>query len=175
MKSAEIGLETLWCEEVGMYLNRRTDNDEFSYVLSPTNFYALFSENVSSARIERILNEHLYNEQEFWGEFVIPSVSKKEKSFKEQEYWRGRIWGPMNFLVYEALSNHGLEKPCRDLAEKSNDLFLKEWRSHRHIHENYSAITGEGCDAVTSDRFYHWGGLLPYITLKEFLKKSDHS
>jgi hypothetical protein len=36
-----------------------------------------------------------------------------------------------------------------------------------HVHENYSADTGEGCDKSNSDRFYHWGGLLGLIALIE--------
>ena len=37
---------------------------------------------------------------------------------------------------------------------------LKEWLEKGHVHENYNADTGEGCDSANSDRFYHWGGLL---------------
>lgn len=32
---------------------------------------------------------------------------------------------------------------------------------------NYNATTGEGDDSVRSDKFYHWGALLGYITLIE--------
>jgi len=44
---------------------------------------------------------------------------------------------------------------------------LKEWLSHGHVHENYNADTGEGCDVASSDRFYHWGGLLGMIALAD--------
>lgn len=83
----------------------------------------------------------------------------------DQEYWRGRVWAPLNFLVYMALKNTSLENVKKDLVEKSKTLFLKEWREHRHIHENYSAITGEGCDSGNSDKFYHWGALLCVIAM----------
>ncbi len=46
-------------------------------------------------------------------------------------------------------------------------MFRPEWDEKRHVHENYSAITGEGCDVVNSDRFYHWGALLALIALIE--------
>ena len=54
-----------------------------------------------------------------------------------------------------------------DLAEKSATLFLKEWSEHRHVHENYNSITGEGCDSHNSDKFYHWGALLCAIALAD--------
>ena len=55
----------------------------------------------------------------------------------------------------------------KDLAEKSKKLFLKEWTEHRHVHENYNSMTGEGCDSGNSDKFYHWGALLCMIALME--------
>ncbi len=54
-----------------------------------------------------------------------------------------------------------------DLAEKSATLFMKEWTEHRHVHENYNSITGEGCDSGNSDKFYHWGALLCTIALAD--------
>jgi hypothetical protein len=36
-----------------------------------------------------------------------------------------------------------------------------------HVHENYNADTGEGCDVRDSDRFYHWGGLLGTVAMIE--------
>ena len=74
----------------------------------------------------------------------------------------------MNYLVYLAARQHRLPKLRNDLARNSRDLFLKEWRENRHIHENYSAENGEGCDKANSDRFYHWGALLALIWLHEY-------
>ena len=55
----------------------------------------------------------------------------------------------------------------QEFAQKSYALFLKEWSEHRHVHENYNAITGEGDDVRSSDRFYHWGALLGLIDYLE--------
>jgi hypothetical protein len=72
------------------------------------------------------------------------------------------------FLHYSlGLRNYPLPEAHRDLAEKSAHLLLKEWMEHGHIHENYNADTGEGCDSQASDAFYHWGGLLGMILLIE--------
>ena len=71
----------------------------------------------------------------------------------------------MNYLVYEALGEHGLEKERRILAEKSEALLMKEWKECGHVHENYDPETGEGCNSPRSDKFYHWGGLLGWIAL----------
>jgi hypothetical protein len=163
-----VGLDTLWDEHTGIYLNRHTDTGEFSRHLSPTCFYAMFDENMPQERIRRMIEEHFYNPEEFWGEWIIPSIARNDRAYKEQDYWRGRIWAPMNFLVYLALKRHNTEdsvKAVRDLVEKSQKLLLKEWREHGHIHENYNADTGEGCDVTSSDKFYHWGALLSLIAI----------
>jgi hypothetical protein len=35
------------------------------------------------------------------------------------------------------------------------------------VFENYSADTGAGDDVGNSDKFYHWGALLSFISLME--------
>lgn len=165
-EKAEQGMEGLWNEEKGFYMNRRTDSGEFSPVLSPTHFYALFSRNVPAERAKKI-EQYYFDPSFFYGEWVMPSVMRCHPAYPEQDYWRGRIWAPMNFLVYLAAQGHPLEAMRRDLAEKSKKLLLKEWLEKKHIHENYSALTGEGCDKKNSDRFYHWGALLAVIWLME--------
>lgn len=167
LNAAERGLEGLWDEENGFYYNRRTDTGAFSRRISPTNFYALFSDRVPPERARRMADEHYYDPDEFYGDWMLPSCARNDPAYPEQDYWRGRVWAPLNFLVYLALQNTALDDVRADLAEKSRVLFMKEWETLRHVHENYNSITGEGCDAHNSDKFYHWGALLPLIALCE--------
>jgi len=160
-------LQTLWDEETGIFLNRRTDTGEFSPRLSPTNFYPLLGQAATQEQAERMMAEHFYNPAEFWGEWILPSIARNDPAYPDQEYWRGRIWAPMNLLVYLGLRNYELPQARADLVEKSVQLLLKEWREHGHVHENYHAGTGEGCDIRSSDAFYHWGGLLGLIAFME--------
>ena len=148
-----------------MYLNKRTDTGEFSYRMSPTNFYALFSDKVSEERAERIVKEHFFNKDEFYGEYMMPSIARNDPGYAEQNYWRGCIWAPMNFLAYLALRNHKLTEACEVLAEKSKNLLLLDWNINGHVHENYHCDTGMGCDSKYSDKFYHWGALLSLIAM----------
>ena len=160
-------LNTLWDDPSGIYLNQRTDTGLFSARLSPTNFYPLLAGAPTPEQAERMISEHFYNPDEFWGEWILPSIARCDPAYPEQEYWRGRIWAPMNFLVYLGLRRYKLAQPAADLAQKSQALILKEWRANGHVHENYNANTGEGCDSRSSDKFYHWGGLLGLIALME--------
>jgi hypothetical protein len=161
------GLEEMWDEEFGLYLNKRIDTGELSRRISPTNFYALFSGRVSDERAQRIVTEHFFNPDEFYGEFIMPSIARNDPAYPDQNYWRGRIWAPINYLAYLAMRSHGLTGACKVFAEKSKALLMKEWTMHGHVHENYDGDTGMGCGVGNSDKFYHWGALLALIALTE--------
>ena len=161
----EQALSTLWDEEFGLFLNKDLSDGTLSRRISPTNFYALQADCVTDDQKKRMMAEHFYNPEEFWGDYIIPTIARNDPAFPDQNYWRGRIWAPTNYLAYIAMKYAGFEKECDDLAQKSEELLLKEWRLHGHVHENYSGYDGMGCGVGNSDKFYHWGGLLAYIAL----------
>ena len=116
----------------------------------------------------RMMKEHFYNPTEFWGEFIIPTIARNDAAFKDNKYWRGRIWAPVNMLAYMGIKNYKLPNAQKDMAEKSNNLLMKSWLTERHVYENYNGDTGIGNDAASwSDGFYHWGALLGLIDLIE--------
>jgi putative isomerase len=163
-------LQTLWDEKSGMFLNKDLHSGKMNTRLSPTNLYPMLAKAATPEQAKTMIEKHLMNPAEFWGEYVIPSIERDDPAFKDQQYWRGRIWGPMNYLVYLGLQNYQHAAVRKDFAQKSYELFLKEWREKGHVHENYNAITGTGDDVESSDRFYHWGALLGYV---DYLEQSS--
>jgi hypothetical protein len=159
-------LLTMWDEKTGMFLNLDLKTHQPSFRLSPTNFYPLLAGAASPGQAQTMIAKHLRNQDEFWGKWVIPSIARNDPAYADQNYWRGRIWGPMNYLVYLGLRNYD-NAAARDVAAKSYELFLKEWTAKRHVHENYNADSGSGDDVTSSDRFYHWGALLGYVEYLE--------
>lgn len=162
-------LETLWNPESGIFLNKDLHTGKFNTRLSPTNFYPMLARAATPRQARTMIEKHLLNPKEFWGDWIIPSIERDDPAFHDQNYWRGRIWGPMNYLVYLGLCNYDDAKARQQFASKSYELFLKEWNSNRHVHENYNATSGTGDDVRNSDRFYHWGALLGYV---EYLEES---
>ena len=160
--------ETMYDPDVGMYCNTHWSGEK-DYRFSPTNFYPLLAGIPSPEQVEAMVRKNLLDEKKFWGEFVIPSISKENPGYFDQDYWRGRIWGPMNFLVYEGLRRAGMRKESASFAEKSFNLFLGEWENENHIHENYNSITGDGDDKKNADPFYTWGALLAYLPVCEYI------
>jgi len=160
-------LQTLWSPGDGIFLNKDLHTGQFSRRLSPTNFYPMLSRSATAAQAQAMIGKHLLNPREFWGEWVIPSIARDDPAFGDQNYWRGRIWGPMNYLVYLGLRNYQDAATRAEFAQKSYSLFLKEWQEKGHVHENYNATLGTGDDVANSDRFYHWGALLGYVKYLE--------
>ncbi len=164
-------LAQLWDENAGIYKNKRTDTGELSPRISPTNFYPLLANAPTQGQAERMIKDHLLNPEEFNGEWMMPSISATDPAFKDQDYWRGRIWGPMNFLVYLGLKNYDLPKARGVLAEKSNRLMMENVKLNGYIYENYNGITGNVKDPAEGkrmgDNYYHWGALLGFIKLIE--------
>jgi len=165
-------LATLWNNDAGIFLNKDLHTGQFSSRLSPTNFYPLLAKAATPQQAAVMIKNHLLNPKEFWGEWIIPSIARDDPAFNDQNYWRGRIWGPMNYLVYLGLRNYDQPEVQRQFAEKSYALFLQEWRKNGHVHENYNGVTGTGDDVTSSDRFYHWGALLGYI---QYLQETPSS
>ena len=160
-------LATLWDEKAGIFLNKDLHTGKMNTRLSPTNFYPMLAKAATPEQAKTMIEKHLMNPDEFWGEYVIPSIERSDPAFRDQNYWRGRIWGPMNYLVYLGLLNYDDADVRKQFAQKSYELFLREWREKGHVHENYNAITGTGDDVTSSDRFYHWGALLGYVEYLE--------
>lgn len=160
-------LQQLWHADDGYFYNRNTDTMQPNKRTSPTNFYPLLDNIATTQQAEAMISRHMLNPEEYWGEYVIPSTPRNDPAYRNNDYWRGRIWAPLNFLVYLGLKNHGDKQLCREFADKSRRLFLQSWQKDGYVFENYNPDTGKGDDVSRSDKFYHWGALLAYISLIE--------
>lgn len=166
-EAMKAGIQSLWCEEDGMFYCKDLKTGELVRRIDPTNFYPMMCGAATPEQARRMIDEHLLNEDEFWGEWVIPCTPRNVPEFNDNTYWRGRIWGPTNFLVYLGLMNYDCAPVREQLAEKSLKLLMKDWTVRGYIFENWNSVTGVGDDVENSDKFYHWGALLGYISLLE--------
>lgn len=115
-----------------------------------------------------MVKEHLLNANEFWGQYVIPTISRNDGAFEDQYYWRGDIWGPTNYLVYEGLNRYGEDEVALQFAQKSYDLFMNDWRTNQHTDEQYYAWGG----SAGGDKHYTWGALLCLIPMEQYLDEN---
>ncbi len=156
--------EKLWNPAAGIYENRYWDG-RFSKQLSPTNFYPLIAGIATPAQAKEMVDEHLLNPKEFWGKYVIPTIARNNPAFADQFYWRGDIWGPTNYLVYEGLNRYHYDKVALEYAEKNYNLFMADWQKHQHYDENYLAWGGN----ADNNTHYTWGTLLCLVGLEQYI------
>ncbi|MCX6583827.1 MAG: trehalase family glycosidase [Candidatus Aminicenantes bacterium] len=151
----------LWNRD--FYYDRYWDG-VFSTHKAASNFYPLIAGVPEEERVKKLL-EHLSSGKEFWGDYVLPTISRDNPAFKDQQYWRGTIWPPTNYLVYQGLKRYGLDEIAAEFAVKSATLFLNSWQTFGLCRENYNSVTGEG----GGQRYQSWGPLFALILLEDFI------
>jgi len=163
--------DTLWDESTGMYLNRfwPEAGGSFSYRKSPALLWMMAAGIPSEKQAQRLVYDHLLNPKEFWGDYLLPSISRDDPTFPEQYYWRGTIWPPMNYFVYEGLKRYGYDEIAAELAMRTEHLVKANWDKTGALWENYNSITGEGNahGAGGSTKHYAWSAALPLIAIME--------
>ena len=165
---AETMNRTLWSEAAGLYL------DELPAGHSPrvaaSNFLPLLA-GVPSRRRARRMVDVLRDPARFWGKWVLPTISRDDPAFADQQYWRGSIWPPMNYLVLQGLRRYGFDDLAADLAWKGARMFLADRHRTGFCRENFDARTGRGC----GQRFQSWGPLFALGAWEELGSAWSHA
>ncbi len=155
--------QKLWNESEGFYFDRYW-NGSFSEQKAASNFYPLIAGIPDDDQARKMI-AHLLDEKEFWGEHVIPTVSRNNPAFDDQQYWRGAVWPPANYLVYQGLKAYGFDAIAAEFAWKSSSLFMRTWENYQICPENFDSRSGE----PGGKRFQSWGPLLALISLEEYI------
>ncbi|MCE7029983.1 MGH1-like glycoside hydrolase domain-containing protein [Jiella avicenniae] len=153
--------EELWDESRGLFANRQRSGG-FVKSVGPTSFYPLACGAATPDQAASLLR-HLADPATFGGRFVIPNAARDDPAYRDNVYWRGRIWPNVNWFVWQGLRRYGFDADAAELARKSLALFEASWANERIAAENYDAETGSATDQVDADRFYGWSAMLPLI------------
>ena len=157
--------ESLWDPQREVFANRLWSG-RFVSSIAPTSFYPLIAGAASPAQARALLG-WMEDPRRFGGRFGLPSVSRDDPAFGDNVYWRGRVWPPLNFLVYQGLRRYGFAAQATALARRSHGMFAVPWREARHCAENYGARDGAVTDQPDTDTFYGWGALMPAMGVAE--------
>ena len=165
---------TLWNEKLGIYCSRFWDKDDgtpgdFLTRLTPANFYPLISGAPDASRAQRVLAV-MTDPTQFWGEWILPTVSRRDPSFLGQDYWRGTIWGPTNYLVFQGVKRYATPEVVASFAQKSVHLFMDNWLANGYCGENFLSIDG----SVGGNRNYTWGALMCLIGIEAIVDIDDN-
>lgn len=151
-------LKRLYCPESGIFQDRRWDGS-FSRVKAMTVFYPLLA-GIADDPVKANLRRMLLDPRQFWGDNLMPTVSRDDPAYcdgldRRGNYWRGNCWPPTTYIVYLAIKEAGWDDIAAEYARRVCSQFLEYWNRYRHAYENYPA---EG--KVDHTFFYpgNWGG-----------------
>jgi hypothetical protein len=155
----------LWNDREGFYFDRYWDG-RFSVHKAASAFFTLLARIPDDARAQRML-KRLLDPRQFWGDYVIPSVSRDDLAFRpeSQQAGRGAVRPSAHSLGYQGLKAYGLDAIASEFARKSAAMFMRSWKSFCLSPEAFDSLTGE----AGGQRFQSGGPLAALIAVEECL------
>ncbi|MEV1023191.1 trehalase family glycosidase [Streptomyces sp. NPDC050264] len=185
--------DRLWHPGKGLYLSRYLDGT-WNETVTPTVFYPLFAGLATRERARVLVEEHLLNPEEFWGDHVIPSVARNDPAYcsggpvhpdsehfkyferygenSSPEQWLGAAWPPMNFTVYDGVKRYGFDDAAGRFAARSTAMYLEAWDKEGWFPESFDPDPGQSVMASAVDtawRTYSWSNAMAVQGLHELL------
>ncbi len=162
--------DRLWNEKEGFYFDRHWDG-RFSVHKAASAFYTLLAGIPDEARAQRML-KRLLDPRQYWGDYVIPSVSRDDPAFRpeSQQSWRGAVRPAASYLVYQGLKAYRQDAVASEFARKSAEMFMRSWTSFGLSPESFDSLTGE----AGGQRFQGGGPLAALIAVEECLDFTPH-
>ncbi|HSU99271.1 MAG TPA: trehalase family glycosidase, partial [Roseiarcus sp.] len=130
-----------------------------------TSFYALLAGAASEAQARALIDRWLLDPRKFWGDRILPSSSHDDPASADNVYWRGRIWPPHLFLVWEGLRRYDRMDLAAEVAARAWAMFEPGWQDGRICRENFHRSDSAGDDSPDADSFYSWGALIPAMRM----------
>lgn len=140
----------------GVFWSLRGLKEEKLRVATWNHFVPLFAGLYSPAEAERVVAEHLRNDETFRAPFGIRTVSKREPAYRGAGFpdgfsWRGPVWMAPHWFIYRGLVRYGYADDAAWIRERSEIVL-----DHAGFRECFDPETGDGQGA----RQFTWGALV---------------
>lgn len=155
--------DNFWDSRLGFYFDKHWDGLP-ARRWAASNFYPLLARIPDQERAMRMVR-HLLEEEKYWGDYVIPTVSRDDADFTLQTAWKGALNPATNYLVYQGLKAYGFDAEAYEFARKSSEVFMRSWENFQLCPELYDARTGE----AKGERFLSWGTLFSLVAVEEYI------
>ena len=154
------------CDDSGFFARRGLEGEKIehrgSFLLRmPIVAYTRLPEKV----IKKLILD-ISDENRFLTRFGLASEALDSPFIEPQGYWRGPVWAPVNYLVFDALRHLGEMSLANRIAQRFVDLCSEEGMA-----ENFDPIEGKGLD----DPAFSWTSAVFLLFLKESISKSKEN
>ena len=130
------GLETLWDASSNAYRSRDLSTNAFIPVTTSSNFMPLLAGVPSTEQAAQLVRT-----LEHWGEhvrYLVPSTEPTDPAFDSRRYWRGPVWGIINWMIALGLEQYGYTDMAARLRQDTLALIR-----HAGFAEYWEPNTGE--------------------------------
>jgi len=169
-KTAALGWETRSKNQIEALLKQGVQNEHFFAPLdgktdapesaSLLNYIPLVLGQRLPEEIRKTLADDLAPGGEFLTEWGLATEGIHSPKYTPDGYWRGPIWAPSTYLIFDGLLHAGEKKLARTIAERFCDLCAQD----AGFWENYDALTGQGLRCPG----YSWTAAV-FLLLAEYL------
>ncbi|MCF8236300.1 MAG: hypothetical protein K9H15_15765 [Bacteroidales bacterium] len=135
----------LWDPETNFYYNVDRKDQDFTFenpedlkIKEIIGFLPLWA-GIPDDERAAVLLQSMFNENEFWRNYGIPTLSAEHHYYNPIGYWNGPVWVQWNYLMLRALLDYGYEEQARLLAEKILDNIIYHLKTDHTFWEFYSA------------------------------------
>ncbi|MBW0480168.1 hypothetical protein O181_019883 [Austropuccinia psidii MF-1] len=169
-----------WNEERKMYCDVSVNEDGESYFECHKGYISIFPfllglVSPQSPKLGSLL-EDIRDPEGIWSDFGLRSLALSDRYFGEDEnYWRGPIWIPMNYMALNSLYTLYAKEPgpyqtqaaslYQELRENVVNNVFKEWERTGFTWEQYDALNGKG---KRSKPFTGWTSLVAMMMAEEY-------
>ena len=94
-----------------------------------------------------MVQKHLRNPKTLGATFGVRTLSKMGKVYglyasNNPSNWDGPVWGISNYMVFRGLVRYGFQAEARDMADKTVELFGRDFEKDDTLHDYYDPDTG---------------------------------
>ncbi|MFR9564982.1 MAG: trehalase family glycosidase, partial [Rikenellaceae bacterium] len=158
----------LWNDEEGIYYDRLVSTQQQKRVKGISAFTPLYVGIASEAQAKRLIEEHLTNPDEYWGEYPVRTLAKSETGYNQEGCtppesfcnWNGTTWVPFNYMIFHGLMDYGYNEVARELAYKTFEMVYVKNPVTR---EYFNGETGGG---YGRNPFFGWSSLAYLMPLE---------
>ncbi|RCI06676.1 Processing alpha glucosidase I [Rhizopus stolonifer] len=179
-KDMLVNLDALhWNEEKNMYCDQSLQDNQPVFICHK-GYLSLFPMilnllPIDSPKLGAIL-DMIEDEKELWSPYGLRSLSASDEFFGTAEnYWRGPIWLPINYLTLQSLYKNYMhvsgpyQARAQKIYSKLRDNIIRnvyrDYKETGYVWEQYSESTGQG---LRSHPFTGWTSLVLLIMAEEY-------
>jgi len=129
----------LYDDEDKFYYDKDASTNEFIKVKTSSAFLPLFAGICDKRQAEDIVEKHLFNKEEFFTPFMLPSTALNEETF-ETDMWCGCVFAHINYFVSLGFLDYVYKKEAQKIINDTVMNILNFYENDGVVYEYYDPL-----------------------------------